>query len=53
MSISNYLDSVAKPFEGLAPWILRLVLGFRLFFMVWENFLCLQRRWSPGLKVWE
>ena len=27
MSISNYLDSVAKPFEGLAPWILRLVLG--------------------------
>jgi putative oxidoreductase len=25
MSISNYLDSVAKP--GLAPWILRLVLG--------------------------
>ena len=27
MSISNYLDSVAKPFQGLAPWILRLVLG--------------------------
>ncbi len=27
MSISNYLDSVAKPFEGVAPWILRLVLG--------------------------
>jgi uncharacterized membrane protein YphA (DoxX/SURF4 family) len=27
MSISNYLDGVAKPFEGLAPWILRLVLG--------------------------
>ena len=27
MSISNYLDSVARPFEGLAPWILRLVLG--------------------------
>lgn len=27
MSISHYLDSVAKPFEGLAPWILRLVLG--------------------------
>jgi uncharacterized membrane protein YphA (DoxX/SURF4 family) len=30
MSISNYLDSVAKPFEGLAPWILRLVLGVSL-----------------------
>ena len=27
MNISNYLDSVAKPFEGLAPWILRMVLG--------------------------
>jgi uncharacterized membrane protein YphA (DoxX/SURF4 family) len=27
MSISNYLDSVAKPFQGLAPWILRLALG--------------------------
>ncbi len=27
MSFSNYLDSVARPFEGLAPWILRLVLG--------------------------
>lgn len=27
MSISHYLDSVAKPFEGLASWILRLVLG--------------------------
>ena len=22
MSISNYLDDVAKPFMGLAPWIL-------------------------------
>ena len=27
MSISNYLDSVAKPFQVLAPWILRLALG--------------------------
>tara|TARA_Y100000994_G_scaffold240546_1_gene235372 strand:+ start:628 stop:1113 length:486 start_codon:yes stop_codon:yes gene_type:complete len=27
MSISNYLDDVAKPFMGLAPWILRLVVG--------------------------
>ena len=27
MSISNYLDSVARPFQGLAPWILRLALG--------------------------
>ncbi len=27
MSISNYLDDVAKPFMGLAPWILRFVLG--------------------------
>ena len=27
MSISNYLDNVARPFEVLAPWILRLVLG--------------------------
>ena len=27
MSFSNYLDSVAKPFVGLAPWILRFVLG--------------------------
>ena len=27
MSISNYLDSVARPFEVFAPWILRLVLG--------------------------
>ena len=27
MSISNYLDDVAKPFVGLAPWILRFVLG--------------------------
>ena len=27
MSISNYLDSVARPFESLAPWILRFALG--------------------------
>ena len=27
MSFSNYLDSVARPFQGLAPWILRLALG--------------------------
>lgn len=27
MNISNYLDSIAKPLQGLAPWILRLVLG--------------------------
>ena len=27
MNISNYLDGIAKPFQGLAPWILRLVLG--------------------------
>ena len=27
MSVSSYLDSVAKPFQGLAPWILRAVLG--------------------------
>ena len=27
MSFSNYLDDVAKPFVGLAPWILRSVLG--------------------------
>ena len=27
MSFSNYLDSVDKPFIGLAPWILRFVLG--------------------------
>ena len=27
MSISNYLDDVAKPFVGLAPLILRFVLG--------------------------
>ena len=27
MSFSNYLDDVAKPFVGLAPWILRFVLG--------------------------
>jgi len=27
MNISNYLDSIAKPFQGFAPWILRLVLG--------------------------
>ena len=27
MNISNYLDAIAKPFQGLAPWILRLVLG--------------------------
>ena len=27
MSISSYLDNVAKPFEVLAPWLLRLVLG--------------------------
>ena len=26
MNISNYLDAIAKPFQGLAPWILRLVL---------------------------
>ena len=27
MNISNYLDGIAKPFQGLAPWILRLALG--------------------------
>ena len=27
MNISNYLDAIAKPFQGVAPWILRLVLG--------------------------
>jgi uncharacterized membrane protein YphA (DoxX/SURF4 family) len=27
MNISNYLDAIAKPFQGLAPWILRSVLG--------------------------
>ena len=27
MNISNYLDCIAKPLQGLAPWILRLVLG--------------------------
>ena len=27
MNISNYLDGIAKPFQALAPWILRLVLG--------------------------
>jgi len=27
MNISNYLDAIAKPFQGLASWILRLVLG--------------------------
>ncbi|MBT5733402.1 DoxX family protein [Gammaproteobacteria bacterium] len=27
MNISNYLDAIAKPFQGIAPWILRLVLG--------------------------
>ena len=27
MSISNYLDSVAKPFQGLAPWILKSCIG--------------------------
>jgi len=27
MSLSNYLDAIAKPFQGLAPWLLRLVLG--------------------------
>ena len=27
MNISNYLDAIAKPFQGAAPWILRLVLG--------------------------
>ena len=27
MSFSNYLDSVARPFQGLAQWILRLALG--------------------------
>ena len=27
MNISNYLDAIAKPLQGLAPWILRLVLG--------------------------
>ena len=27
MNISNYLDAIAKPFQGLAPWILRLTLG--------------------------
>tara|TARA_B100000287_G_C20645584_1_gene784997 strand:- start:774 stop:1190 length:417 start_codon:yes stop_codon:yes gene_type:complete len=27
MSISNYFDNVARPFQWMAPWILRLVLG--------------------------
>ena len=27
MNISKYLDGIAKPLQGLAPWILRLVLG--------------------------
>jgi putative oxidoreductase len=27
MNISNYLDGIAKPLQGLAQWILRLVLG--------------------------
>ncbi len=34
MSVSNYLDSVAKPFQGLAPWILRAVLGVS-FIIAW------------------
>ena len=27
MNISTYLDDIAKPFQRIAPWILRLVLG--------------------------
>ena len=27
MNISTYLDNIARPFQGFAPWILRLVLG--------------------------
>ena len=27
MSLSTYLDGIAKPFQRIAPWILRLVLG--------------------------
>ena len=23
MNISNYLDAIAKPFQGLAPWIFK------------------------------
>lgn len=35
MSISNYLDNVAKPFQVLAPWILRLVLGVSFILHGW------------------
>ena len=27
MNLSTYLDGIAKPFQRIAPWILRLVLG--------------------------
>ena len=31
MSINNTLDKIAKPFTGIAPWILRLSLGISFF----------------------
>ena len=33
MSINNTLDKIAKPFTGIAPWILRLSLGISFFIL--------------------
>ena len=31
MNINNTLEKIAKPFMGIAPWILRLSLGISFF----------------------
>ena len=38
MNINNTLEKIAKPFMGIAPWILRLSLGISFFFFFYGKF---------------
>ena len=51
MKINTTLNSLAKPFSALAPWLLRLSLGIAFLSMVTVNFHCHQKKWSAGLEV--
>ena len=51
MKINTTLDSLAKPFSALAPWLLRLSLGIAFFIHGYGKFPLPPEKWSAGLEV--
>lgn len=51
MKINTTLDSLAKPFSALAPWLLRLSLGIAFFIHGYGKFPLPPEKWSDGLEV--